>query len=178
MVCRTTCASPSDCRPKMSVSSMLWPRRWPMNDVTRLSPATPVIGRLAVVGLGLIGGSFAKGMRESGLCQEVVGCDPDPMARRTAIPLGVVDSVTDDLAQAVRGADVIMLAVPVLAMKDVLAGLASLDLGQAVLTDAGSTKGAVVEAVEQAFGSVPPLFVPGHPIAGSEKSGIEATRAD
>lgn len=149
-----------------------------MNDVTRLSPATPVIGRLAVVGLGLIGGSFAKGMRESGLCQEVVGCDPDPMARRNAIPLGVVDSVTDDLAQAVRGADVIMLAVPVLAMKDVLAGLASLDLGQAVLTDAGSTKGAVVEAVEQAFGSVPPLFVPGHPIAGSEKSGIEATRAD
>ncbi|WP_150303450.1 bifunctional prephenate dehydrogenase/3-phosphoshikimate 1-carboxyvinyltransferase [Pseudomonas saliphila] len=149
-----------------------------MNDVTRLSPATPIIGRLAVVGLGLIGGSFAKGMRESGLCQEVVGCDPDPLARRNAIPLGVVDSVTDDLAEAVQGADVIMLAVPVLAMKDVLTGLASLDLGQAVVTDAGSTKGAVVEAVEQAFGSVPPLFVPGHPIAGSEKSGIEATRAD
>ncbi|PAU86472.1 bifunctional prephenate dehydrogenase/3-phosphoshikimate 1-carboxyvinyltransferase [Pseudomonas sp. WN033] len=149
-----------------------------MVDVNSLSSSMPTIGRLAVIGLGLIGGSFAKGIRQAGVCSEVVGCDPDPMARRLALPLGVVDRVTDNLAEAVRDADVILLAVPVLAMEKVLAELATLSLGQAVLTDVGSTKGAVVKAVEQAFGQIPPLFVPGHPIAGSEKSGVEAARAE
>ncbi len=149
-----------------------------MVDVNSLSSSVPTIGRLAVIGLGLIGGSFAKGIRQAGVCAEVVGCDPDPMARRLALPLGVVDRVTDNLAEAVRDADVILLAVPVLAMEKVLAELATLSLGQAVLTDVGSTKGAVVKAVEQAFGQIPPLFVPGHPIAGSEKSGVEAARAE
>ena len=149
-----------------------------MSNVTTLSQGTPIIGRLAVIGLGLIGGSFAKGMRESGLCREVIGCDLDPVARRQAVPLGVVDSTTADLAEAVRGADLIMLAVPVLGMRAVLAQLAAMDLGQAVMTDVGSTKGAVALAVEEVFGQVPANFVPGHPIAGSEKSGVEASRAD
>ncbi len=149
-----------------------------MSDVNNPSPPTLRLARLTVVGLGLIGGSFAKGLREAGVFTEVVGCDPDPATRRLALPLGVVDRVTDDLAEAVHGADVIMLAVPVLAMKSVLADLAGLDLGQAVVTDAGSTKGAVVKAVQDAFGQVPALFVPGHPIAGSEKSGVEASRSD
>ena len=149
-----------------------------MSNVTTLSQGTPIIGRLAVIGLGLIGGSFAKGMRESGLCREVIGCDLDPVARRQAVPLGVVDSTTADLAEAVRGADLIMLAVPVLGMRAVLAQLAAMDLGQAVMTDVGSTKGAVALAVEEVFGRVPANFVPGHPIAGSEKSGVEAARAD
>ena len=96
-----------------------------MSNVTTLSQGTPIIGRLAVIGLGLIGGSFAKGMRESGLCREVIGCDLDPVARRQAVPLGVVDSTTADLAEAVRGADLIMLAVPVLGMRAVLAQLAA-----------------------------------------------------
>ena len=131
-----------------------------MSNVTTLSQGTPIIGRLAVIGLGLIGGSFAKGMRESGLCREVIGCDLDPVARRQAVPLGVVDSTTADLAEAVRGADLIMLAVPVLGMRAVLAQLAAMDLGQAVMTDVGSTKGAVALAVEEVFGRVPANFVP------------------
>lgn len=143
-----------------------------------VSSGQPTMGRLAVIGLGLIGGSLAKGARESGLFGDVVGCDPDATARRMAIPLGVVDRVTDSLAEAVQGADVIVLAVPVLAMQRVLDELVVLDLGQAVLTDVGSTKGAVVAAVEKAFGQIPSRFVPGHPIAGSEKSGVEAARAD
>ena len=141
------------------------------------SSAGPIIGRLAVIGLGLIGGSFAKGMRQSGLCREVVGCDRDPATLRQAVPLGVVDAITDDLASAVRGADLIMLAVPVLAMERVLGQLAQLELGAAVITDAGSTKNAVVDAVRAAFGHLPPQFVPGHPIAGSERSGVEAADA-
>lgn len=140
------------------------------------SPAVR-IRRLAVIGLGLIGGSFAKGMRESGLCGEVVGYDADPLARNLAVPLGVVDRVEPQLAEAVDGAELIMLAVPILAMESVLAQLAELDVEQAVISDVGSTKGAVVTAVEQAFGQVPARFVPGHPIAGSERSGVEAADA-
>ncbi len=148
-----------------------------MSHVKTLSLKSSTIGRLAVIGLGLIGGSFAKGIRESGVCREVVGCDANAATRELALPLGVVDSITDSVAEAVRGADVILLAVPVLAMEKVLAELAALELGEAVLTDVGSTKGAVVKAVEQAFGTLPARFVPGHPIAGSEKSGIEAASA-
>tara|TARA_R110000796_G_scaffold186168_4_gene303104 strand:+ start:34694 stop:36937 length:2244 start_codon:yes stop_codon:yes gene_type:complete len=148
-----------------------------VSPVKTLSLKSATIGRLAVIGLGLIGGSFAKGIRESGVCREVVGCDANAATRELALPLGVVDSITDSVAEAVRGADVILLAVPVLAMEKVLAELAALELGEAVLTDVGSTKGAVVKAVEQAFGTLPARFVPGHPIAGSEKSGIEAASA-
>lgn len=134
-----------------------------------------MIRRLVVVGLGLIGGSFAKGIRESGLCGEVVGVDLDPQSRKLAVELGVVDRCEADLAVACRDADVIQLAVPILAMEKVLALLATFDLGDAVLTDVGSAKGNVVNAARLAFGVMPSRFVPGHPIAGSEQSGVEAS---
>ena len=138
----------------------------------------PVFGRLVVVGLGLIGGSFAKGMRESGLCAEVVGVDLDAASRALAVELGVVDRCETDLALACKGADVIQLAVPILAMEKMLALLAGMDLGPAILTDVGSAKGNVVRAAAQAFGGMPARFVPGHPIAGSEQSGVEASNAN
>jgi 3-phosphoshikimate 1-carboxyvinyltransferase len=136
-----------------------------------------MIGRLVVVGLGLIGGSFAKGLKESGLCREVVGVDLDPQSRKLAVELGVVDRCEDNLATACVGADVIQLAVPILAMEKLLGVLAKLDLGDAVLTDVGSAKGNVVRAAREAFGEMPARFVPGHPIAGSEQSGVEASNA-
>lgn len=139
---------------------------------------TPLVERLVVVGLGLIGGSFAKGLRARGVCREVVGVDLDPQARRMAVKLGVVDRCEEGLAAACEGADVIMLAVPILAMERVLGELARLDLGDAVLTDAGSAKGNVVRAAEAAFAGVPARFVPGHPIAGSEQSGVEAANGE
>ncbi|MEE1922820.1 bifunctional prephenate dehydrogenase/3-phosphoshikimate 1-carboxyvinyltransferase [Pseudomonas sp. 148P] len=137
----------------------------------------PVIGRLVVVGLGLIGGSFAKGVRESGLCREVVGVDLDPQSRKLAVELGVVDRCEEDLEAACVGADVIQLAVPILAMEKLLARLAGMNLGQAVLTDVGSAKGNVVRAARAAMAGRLGLFVPGHPIAGSEQSGVEASNA-
>ncbi|WP_282363430.1 bifunctional prephenate dehydrogenase/3-phosphoshikimate 1-carboxyvinyltransferase [Pseudomonas sp. PS01297] len=136
-----------------------------------------MVGRLVVVGLGLIGGSFAKGIRESGLCGEVVGVDLNPKSRALAVELGVVDRCEAELAVACRGADVIQLAVPILAMEKMLGLLAGIDLGHAVLTDVGSAKGNVVRAAAQAFGAMPACFVPGHPIAGSEQSGVEASNA-
>jgi 3-phosphoshikimate 1-carboxyvinyltransferase len=140
-----------------------------------MQSAKPMIGRLVVVGLGLIGGSFAKGLRESGVCREVVGVDLDPQSRQLAVELGVVDRCEEDLALACQGADVIQLAVPILAMEKLLALLAGMDLGQAILTDVGSAKGNVVRVAREAFGAMPANFVPGHPIAGSEQSGVEAS---
>lgn len=137
----------------------------------------PLIDRLAVIGLGLIGASFAKGLRERGLCGEVVGFDLDLESRRQAVELGVVDRCADDLASACQGADVIQLAVPILAMERVLEQLASLDLGEAVLTDVGSAKGNVVRCARECFGRMPARFVPGHPIAGSERSGVTAAQS-
>lgn len=138
----------------------------------------PKIGRLVVIGLGLIGGSFAKGLRERGLCREVVGVDLDPQSRHLAVELGVVDRCESDLAQACQGAEVIQLAVPILAMEKVLAELAKLELGQAILTDVGSAKGNVVRAARTAFFGRAVRFVPGHPIAGSEQSGVEASNGE
>lgn len=133
--------------------------------------------RLVVVGLGLIGGSFAKGIREKGLFDEVVGVDRDPETRRLAVALGVVDRCEETLAIGCRDADVIQLAVPILAMEKVLAELATFDLGRAILTDVGSAKGNVVRAAKAVFGGMPARFIPGHPIAGSEQSGVEAANA-
>ncbi|NMZ57919.1 bifunctional prephenate dehydrogenase/3-phosphoshikimate 1-carboxyvinyltransferase [Pseudomonas nitroreducens] len=133
--------------------------------------------RLVVVGLGLIGGSFAKGIREKGLFEEVVGVDRDPQTRRLAVELGVVDRCEESLVAGCREADVIQLAVPILAMEKVLGELATLDIGNAILTDVGSAKGNVVRAAKAVFGGMPARFVPGHPIAGSEQSGVEAANA-
>ena len=153
----------------MHASSKPWPRCSPVPEVTPRK-----LRRLVVVGLGLIGGSFAKGLREKGLFEEVVGVDRDPQTRRLAVQLGVVDRCEESLREGCRDADVIQLAVPILAMEKVLAELATFDLGHAVLTDVGSAKGNVVRAARVAFGEMPARFVPGHPIAGSEQSGVEA----
>jgi cyclohexadieny/prephenate dehydrogenase / 3-phosphoshikimate 1-carboxyvinyltransferase len=145
--------------------------------VTQVQPAAPKLGRLVVIGLGLIGGSFAKGLRERDLFREVIGVDLDPESRRLAVDLGVVDRCEVDLLAACQGADVIQLAVPILAMEKLLSELAKLDLGAAVLTDVGSAKGNVVRAARLAFTGKDVRFVPGHPIAGSEQSGVEASNA-
>ena len=132
-----------------------------------------------VVGLGLIGGSFAKGLRASGLCREVVGVDLDAHSRERAVQLGVTDRCEADLAAACVGADVIQLAVPILAMEKVLGVLSRLDLGDAIITDVGSAKGNVVRAAREVFGLQRlARFVPGHPIAGSEQSGVEAANGE
>ncbi|MBD9484633.1 bifunctional prephenate dehydrogenase/3-phosphoshikimate 1-carboxyvinyltransferase [Pseudomonas sp. PDM14] len=148
-----------------------------MSELLPTAHASARLERLVVVGLGLIGGSFAKGMREKGLFREVVGVDLDAESRRVAVELGVVDRCETDLAAACQGATVIQLAVPILAMEKLLAQLAKLDLGAAVLTDVGSAKGNVVRAARLAFGGDSARFVPGHPIAGSEQSGVEASNA-
>jgi len=132
----------------------------------------PELARLVVVGLGLIGGSFAKGMREAGLFGEVVGVDSNAESRSLAQQLGLVDSAYANLPDALKnGADVLLLAVPLSAMPALFQELAAFELKDCVITDVGSAKRPVLSAAQAAFGEVPPYFVAGHPIAGSEKSG-------
>ncbi len=132
----------------------------------------PVPPRLAVVGLGLIGGSLARALRAAGAVGEISGYDSDPEQIRIAFELGVIDRGGRDAADAVRGADVAVIAVPVLATAAALAACKP-GLGpDTILTDVGSTKQSVLEAVLAVFGELPPRFVAAHPIAGTEKSGV------
>lgn len=142
-----------------------------------MATTQPLIQRLCIVGVGLIGGSLARALRAAGEVGEVVGGGRGEDNLRAAVRLGVIDRYHTDLTQAVAGADVVMIAVPLGAMDAVLRVIVPHLAAEAVLTDAGSAKGSVVADVEQVYGHIPPNFVPGHPIAGTEKSGVEASFA-
>jgi prephenate dehydrogenase len=133
-----------------------------------------MIERLVIFGVGLIGGSLALALRAAGVVGEVVGCSRHAAHLQQAVALGVIDRWTTDPAQACHGADLGVLAVPLGAMADLATRIAPHWPKEAILTDVGSSKQAVIAAVRQGFGCVPRLFVPAHPIAGNERSGVEA----
>lgn len=133
---------------------------------------------LCVIGVGLIGGSLAMALRRAGAVEEVVGAGRDETHLRRAIELGVIDRFDVNPARAATGADVVVLAVPLGAMGPVCVAIREHVNAEAVLTDVGSAKQAVIDAVRTAFGEVPACFVPGHPIAGTERSGVEAAFRD
>jgi prephenate dehydrogenase len=134
-----------------------------------------MIRRLCVIGVGLIGGSLARALRQVGYCREVVGAGRDPQHLQRAVELGVIDRFATDLAQAVQGADMVLVAVPLGAMQAVFSAIRGQLAEDAVLTDAGSAKASVIAAAQAAFGALPAAFVPGHPIAGTEQSGVAAS---
>ena len=136
------------------------------------------IKRLCIIGVGLIGGSLARALRSAGACDEIVGCGRDAQQLEKALALGVIDRVETDIARAVRGAEVVVIAVPVGAMEQVFQSMVQHLSPHTIITDVGSTKGDVVCAAQKVFGVVPPTFVPGHPIAGTEQSGVEASFAE
>lgn len=134
------------------------------------------VRRLGVIGVGLIGGSFARALREQGLVREVVGCGRSRPNLAEAKRLGVVDRFTLDPAEAVQGADLVFLATPVRAMPKIIQAIRRSLAPGTIITDAGSTKSALLKALEPRLpASV--QFVPGHPIAGREKSGVRASSA-
>lgn len=136
-----------------------------------------MIERLAVIGVGLIGGSLARALQQAGAVGEVVGCGRSAANLRRAVGLGVIDRFSHDAAEAVSGADMVFLAVPLGAVRGLLSEIRPALDPDAVVTDGGSVKGSVVADAAAAFGRVPPRFVPGHPIAGTERSGVEASFA-
>lgn len=134
-------------------------------------------GKVAIFGVGLIGGSFALALKHARAAGRIagVGRHPDVMAR--ALELGLIDEVASP-ADAVRGADLVLLAAPVAQTEGILAAiLPHLEPGT-VVTDAGSTKSDVVAAARKVLGARIGQFVPGHPIAGREQNGPDAAVAD
>ena len=139
------------------------------------------IGRLVVVGIGLIGGSLSLALKAAGRCREVIGVARRPQTCEQAVALGVVDRAVTDIVEVLpelQAGDVIFVAVPTLAVEGVFAQLKN-GLPQGVtVTDGASVKGSVIAAAEKVWGAVPEFLVPGHPIAGSEQSGVTAARDD
>ncbi len=137
-----------------------------------------MIRRLAIIGVGLIGGSFALALRRAGQVAHIVGAGRSRANMERALSLGAIDAVAGSAAEAVDGADAVLVAVPVGAMPAVFREIAPHLAADCLVTDAGSTKQDVVAAARSGLGEKVAQFVPGHPIAGAEHSGVAAARAD
>ncbi len=137
-----------------------------------------IFEKVCIIGVGLIGGSLARAARQAQLIGEVVGCGRSEANLKKAVELGVIDRYEADPGAAVENADLVVLAVPLGAMRELLETIRPHLRPDAVLTDVGSAKGCVVDAARAVFGKLPPGFVPGHPIAGTERSGVEASFAE
>jgi prephenate dehydrogenase len=135
-----------------------------------------MIKHLVVVGVGLIGGSFALDLKQHALVERVTGIGRGRANLETALKLGIIDVIGEDLASAVASADLILLAAPVGAMPMLFAELATVLPPTCIVTDAGSTKQDVIAAARTGLGARVAQFVPGHPIAGAETNGAVAAR--
>jgi prephenate dehydrogenase len=132
------------------------------------------VNRIAVLGTGLVGGSVGLAARARGV--HVTGYDPDEARAARAVAIGAVDALAADLAGAVAGAELVVVAVPVGLAAEV--AVAALDAGAPLVTDVGSVKAVVVEGVEAARPGAAARFVGGHPMAGSEQDGLDGADAD
>ncbi|MEP5567459.1 MAG: prephenate dehydrogenase/arogenate dehydrogenase family protein [Halioglobus sp.] len=143
---------------------------------------TPRVNTVAILGLGLIGGSLARALRAQGFCERVIAYGHREPSLLRGKELGVIDDYTLGLDEVISCADILVICTPTLIAANVLAEilprLSGLD-NAPVVTDAASVKGSLMAAaIEACDGKFPPRFVMGHPIAGSERSGVEASRAD
>jgi len=137
-----------------------------------------MIERLCIIGVGLIGGSLARALREAAYVKEIVGSSRSVAHLQKAVDLGVIDRYDTDACKAVQDADMVFVSVPLGATAAVFDSIKNALADGAVVTDGGSAKASVVEAVKKTVGRMPGWFVPGHPIAGTEQSGVEASFAD
>lgn len=133
-----------------------------------------VIRKLVICGVGLIGGSFALALRRAGMVRRIVGVGRRPGSLDQAVALGVIDEAAQGWADALEGADFVLLASPVGQMGAVMRDMAPHLQPGTVVTDAGSTKGDVIEAIYRELGDHLATVVPGHPIAGAETSGVQS----
>ena len=134
-----------------------------------------MIHRLCIVGTGLIGGSLARDLRRLGEVGEIVGSSRHAANLERAVDLGVIDRFDVDVARAVAGADMIVVAVPLGATRSVFERIRDAIDDDAIVTDVGSAKGSVVAAARAVLGVRLSRFVPAHPVAGTEHSGTDAS---
>jgi prephenate dehydrogenase len=145
--------------------------------MTSVKKAEPFhIATLAIVGVGLIGGSFAAALRQAGCVGRVLGAGRRPQTLQEAVRLGLIDEAVS-LEEAARRADFIFVAAPVGAFAGIFAGLKSTLNPNAVVTDGGSTKQNVIEAAREGLKECIAQFVPSHPMAGSHETGPQAAIA-
>ena len=140
------------------------------------------LNKVLIFGVGLIGGSLALALKKAGVARHIVGIGRNQDSLKTALSLGVIDEVQTDIAQAMQGADIVVIATPVAQTPEILASIAPHLKADTIITDAGSTKSDIAGYVANAAQNLTPAllsqFVGGHPIAGAEKSGVSAANAD
>ncbi|HEY8941125.1 prephenate dehydrogenase/arogenate dehydrogenase family protein [Cellvibrio mixtus] len=139
--------------------------------------SAPLLNKFVVVGIGLIGGSLAKGLKQRGACVEAIGIARKTETCAEAVNYGIVDRAytsLQEIANELGAGDVIFIAVPTLSVNSVFEEIKEFISPEVTITDGASVKGSVQLAAEAVFGAVPPQLVLGHPIAGSEKSGVTA----
>jgi prephenate dehydrogenase len=136
-----------------------------------------VIDHLVVIGVGLIGGSFALDLKKKGLVGRITGVGRGRANLEKARELGIIDAIAEHAGEAVADADLVMIAIPVGAMAALFRDIAPTVPPRCILTDAGSTKQDVIAVARAGLGEKIARFVPGHPIAGAETSGAEAARS-
>ncbi len=137
-----------------------------------------MINRLCIIGVGLIGGSLALALKRASYCKTIVGVGRNTERLNAACAAGVIDRGETDYKTGIEKADIVLIATPLDTYRSVFNSIKDHISDNTVITDVGSAKGCVVSDAEEVFGSVPKNLVPGHPIAGNEKSGFEASNPD
>lgn len=139
----------------------------------------PVFDKIAIIGLGLIGGSIALAAKKNNIAKHISAYNKTKSVLDEALAAGVIDSASQDLAEVVDGSDIVIICTPVATYVKIVDEMKHLISSKTILTDAGSVKVKVTDDVYSSLSSeTQPYFVPSHPIAGSEKSGLSAAKAD
>jgi len=134
-----------------------------------------IFHQVALIGVGLIGGSLSRALKKHNKCELIIGYDKNEDELTTALSLGVIDRQAKSVAEAVCHADLVIIAVPMCAFENVFQQMKGNISEDTVITDVGSAKASVIAAAKTVFGKLPVGLVPGHPIAGTEKSGVSAS---
>jgi len=137
-----------------------------------------LIDNLSIIGVGLIGGSLARALRKAKLVGRVTGCNRSEKTLKKAVELDVIDDYFLNISEAVKDADLIVIGTPLSVSEKILPDVADSMSVNSILTDVGSVKGGIVNVARKALAEKFPNFVPGHPIAGTEKNGVEASYED
>ena len=132
------------------------------------------VDTVCIIGTGLIGGSLALAIRQAGFCKEIIGAGRTEATLIKAVELGVIDRYDTNITHAAQDADIVVVCVPLGAMHAVFEQISAAELENTIITDAGSAKQSVIDEAELVFGEKFRNFVPGHPIAGTEQSGVGA----
>ena len=134
----------------------------------------PQFEQLGIIGCGMMGSSFALAMKRAGLVKRIVGYSKSPSTTARALQLGVIDVEAASALQAVSGSDIVLIAVPVAAIEGTFKAIKHMITPDMLIMDVGSTKTDVADAAQRILGSLAGSFVPAHPIAGKERTGVES----